>query len=462
MSIIPVNSTPVLASDELDTLRRTIGHDLDDNEFELFAAICRRTGLDPFARQIYAVMRWDGRQKRNVMQIQTGIDGLRLIAERSGTYAGQTPAEWCGQDGKWVDVWLSDQAPAAARVGVLRHDFKEPVYGVAKFASYCATNKDGTPQAMWKTMPEVMIAKCAEALAIRKAFPNDVSGVYTKEEMGQQHNVTGPPLATPAHMARIDELLPQVPQESMPALKAWKAEAGISMKAGEFTAEMADDVIAKLEELAVTDAEIVTGGSSGEAPSGDTSAPDPEAPVAPPTVEPDAVVTAGVEVGTAPAGGPSTPGGEIVTGGEGTTGQEAKGVAPRSADAESHASARADAPTPSGDCDAPTPLKVINERGYQQINKRCRAIQAEHFPADDQSCRSKDRAVLEAAQPQWTALNYACSGGRAKHLSGLTPDEASVFRTRCIDLAEGRAVWAESDDPQWLGWTLIYGDEAAA
>lgn len=192
------------------------------------------------------------------------------------------------------------------------------------------------------------------------------------------------------------------------------------------------------------------------------SAPDPEAPVAPPTVEPDAVVTAGVEVGTAPAGGSSTPGGEIVTGGEGTTGQEAKGVAPRSADAESHASARADAPTPSGDCDAPTPLKVINERGYQQINKRCRAIQAEHFPADDQSCRSKDRAVLEAAQPQWTALNYACSGGRAKHLSDLTPDEASVFRTRCIDLAEGRAVWAESDSPQWLGWTLNYGDEVAA
>lgn len=255
MSLIPINNgtalvaSPGLASSELDTLRRTIGHDLDDNEFELFAAICRRTGLDPFARQIYAVKRWDNRQRREVMQIQTGIDGLRLIAERSQQYAGQTPAEWCGPDGQWVDVWLAVEAPAAARVGVLRHDFREPVYGVAKFASYCATTKEGKPQALWASMPEVMIAKCAEALAIRKAFPNDVSGVYTREEMAQQDNGAGPVLASSAQVAHIDALLPLVPEAAMPEVKAWKAEQGISMKTGEFTADMADAVIAKLEEL---------------------------------------------------------------------------------------------------------------------------------------------------------------------------------------------------------------------
>lgn len=255
MSLIPINNgtalvaSPGLASSELDTLRRTIGHDLDDNEFELFAAICRRTGLDPFARQIYAVKRWDNRQRREVMQIQTGIDGLRLIAERSQQYAGQTPAEWCGPDGQWVDVWLASEAPAAARVGVLRHDFKEPVYGVAKFSSYCATTKEGKPQALWASMPEVMIAKCAEALAIRKAFPNDVSGVYTREEMAQQDNGAGPVLASSAQVAHIDALLPMVPQDAMPEVKAWKAEQGITMKTGEFTAEMADQVIGKLEEL---------------------------------------------------------------------------------------------------------------------------------------------------------------------------------------------------------------------
>lgn len=254
MTLVPVNGTAIaaptaLGQSELDTLRRTIGHDLDNNEFELFAAICRRTGLDPFARQIYAVKRYDKRQGREVMQIQTGIDGLRLIAERSRHYAGQTPVEWCGPDSNWVDVWLSDQPPAAARVGVLRDDFREPVYAVAKFSSYCATTRDGKPQSLWATMPEVMIAKCAEALAIRKAFPNDVSGVYTREEMAQQHNADGPPLATEDQVARIDALLPLVPADAMPELKAWKADQGISMKAGEFTAEAADAVIGKLEEL---------------------------------------------------------------------------------------------------------------------------------------------------------------------------------------------------------------------
>mgnify|MGYP000879959921 FL=1 len=270
MSLMPVNSTPTLAADELDTLRRTIGHDLDPNEFELFAAICRRTGLDPFARQIYAVKRWDGRQRKEVMQIQTGIDGLRLIAERSSNYAGQTPAEWCGEDGKWVDVWLSSKPPAAARVGVLRHDFEQPMYGVAKFSSYCAKTKDGKPQALWATMPEVMIAKCAEALAIRKAFPNDVSGVYTREEMAQQEN-TPAPVSRPSKPERVTaEVMPQV---------SGGGDAGT-----------------------VPPAVVASPG---------VPAPDRQAPAT--TVEP-AMFQQG-EVGTAPPDGTAAVGGENVTGG---------------------------------------------------------------------------------------------------------------------------------------------------
>ena len=275
MTLIPINNgtalvTPGLASSELDTLRRTIGHDLDPNEFELFAAICRRTGLDPFARQIYAVKRWDGRQRKEVMQIQTGIDGLRLIAERSSNYAGQTPAEWCGEDGKWVDVWLSSKPPAAARVGVLRHDFEQPMYGVAKFSSYCAKTKDGKPQALWATMPEVMIAKCAEALAIRKAFPNDVSGVYTREEMAQQEN-TPAPVSRPSKPERVTaEVMPQV---------SGGGDAGTVPPAG-----------------------VASPG---------VPAPDRQAPAT--TVEP-ALFQQG-EVGTAPPDGTAAVGGENVTGG---------------------------------------------------------------------------------------------------------------------------------------------------
>jgi hypothetical protein len=119
--------------------------------------------------------------------VQTSIDGFRIISQRSKQYAGMTKTEWCGQDNEWKDVWLNKQVPpAAARVGVLRKGFSEPLYAVAVFDSYCPRYADGNIiSPLWKSMPEVMIAKCAEALARRQAFPEDLSGLYTDDEMEQ-------------------------------------------------------------------------------------------------------------------------------------------------------------------------------------------------------------------------------------------------------------------------------------
>jgi phage recombination protein Bet len=143
-------------------------------ELKVFAEACRRTGLDPFQRQIYAIKR-SGR-----LTIQTGIDGYRVLAERSGRYAGQVGPYWCGADGQWHDVWLAKEAPAAARVGVLRRDFDKPIWAVARTEAYRVNSNS-----LWGTMPDVMVAKCAEALALRRAFPTEISGVYTEEEMQQ-------------------------------------------------------------------------------------------------------------------------------------------------------------------------------------------------------------------------------------------------------------------------------------
>ena len=90
---------------------------------------------------------------------------------------------WCGNDGEWREAWLDAAPPAAAKVAVLRHDFKEPLWGVARFQTYVQKTKTGEPTNFWRNMPEVMIAKVAEATALSRAFPMETSGLYTSEVM---------------------------------------------------------------------------------------------------------------------------------------------------------------------------------------------------------------------------------------------------------------------------------------
>lgn len=150
----------------------TIAPGCTPDELRLFAYHCQRTGLDPFSKQIYAIKRG------GKVTIQAGIDGLRAIAERTGELDGSV-TYWCGEDAEWKEVWLGSKPPAAAKTIVHRKGCSHPFIGVARYVDYNAG------QGLWSKMGCAMIAKCSEALALRKAFPADLSGLYSSEEMDQ-------------------------------------------------------------------------------------------------------------------------------------------------------------------------------------------------------------------------------------------------------------------------------------
>lgn len=178
-----------ITGEKLDLIKRTVAKGASDDELELFLYQCKRTGLDPFTHQIYCIRR--GGQ----MTTMTGIDGYRTIADRTGKYAGNDDP-----------VFDSEEKPRKATVTVYKlvEGVRCPFTSTARWDQYYPGKSP-----LWDKMPHLMLGKCAEALALRKAFPQDLSGLYTKEEMDQGDEPVRTPSRQYALKAETDETLPK-------------------------------------------------------------------------------------------------------------------------------------------------------------------------------------------------------------------------------------------------------------
>ena len=186
------------APDQVALIKQTVCKGATDQELALFLYTAKRTGLDPLLRQIYAVKRWDNKLKKETMAMQTGIDGLRLIADRTGTYAGNDEPVY-----EYDQNDVSHPIKASVTVYKIVAGQRCAFSASARWTEYCP--KEGM-DFMWKRMSHVMLGKCAEALALRKAFPAEIAGLYTAEEMAQAGTAKD---ADPLDMPRKRPSLPQ-------------------------------------------------------------------------------------------------------------------------------------------------------------------------------------------------------------------------------------------------------------
>lgn len=181
------------SSEQVKLLRNGLAPGATELEFQMLMEVAKFRRLNPFLKQIHFVKRKskdDNGNWRETWTSQVSIDGLRSIAQRTGLYDGQDEPEYEHD---------KDGLILSAKVKVYRKDWSRPAVGVARWSEYVQTTREGNPTKFWATMPYVMIGKCAEALALRKAFPEDLGGIFADEEMQQAENER-PALAHPRAM----------------------------------------------------------------------------------------------------------------------------------------------------------------------------------------------------------------------------------------------------------------------
>jgi len=246
-----------LSKEQIELVKKTIAPDATDDELALFVMQCNRTGLDPFAKQIYSIKRRakdPGSDKWiEVRQTQVSIDGARLIASRTGRYRPGR-IEWRGLEGGWQDAWLASEHPAAARASIFLDGVEAPPVAVA-WDEFAQKTSGGSPTRQWAAMPAHMLGKCAEMLALKRAFPQELSDLFIDAEPPlaapkEITTVVEEPKASKKHVEAVNEALDALVLNdvSRDALDARLLERYGTADTAQFTPAQADELLEKLKE----------------------------------------------------------------------------------------------------------------------------------------------------------------------------------------------------------------------
>lgn len=220
------------APEVVKTLKETVAQGATDAEFAMFAELCKSTGLNPFKKEVWFIKtkgytKKDGTEVQGRVQIMTGINGFLAIANSNQQFDGLECEVAYEKDGI---------TPKSATAKVYRKDRKIPSTATALWREYYKPNPYGN-KGVWEQMPSIMIAKCAKSLALREAFPQELNGLYTAEEMPADYQPERLPALKTADALAIEQNLnasaaevfgdDDIPQEPQPKAKkpAKKAEA---------------------------------------------------------------------------------------------------------------------------------------------------------------------------------------------------------------------------------------------
>ena len=251
--IAPQDAFGKLTRTQIELIKRTVARGASDDELRLFVQVCKGANLNPFLRQVHLVPRWDSKLGQEVRTIQVGIDGFRAVAESSGAYAGNDDPIFDGEheipytkyeNKKPVDAKLTVPGKATVTVFKMLEGQRYGFTATARWEEYYPGQKMGF---QWHIRPYLMLGKCSEALALRKAFPKLLSGMYAQEEMDR---TAGPDQESKKVQAGFTTLMSLISKSTLKELEDYKIKMEKSDKYTEDQkAEFLTSVDKKIAEL---------------------------------------------------------------------------------------------------------------------------------------------------------------------------------------------------------------------